>query len=63
MRPFLVKLAMPTVGVVLGELLGWAYWHWVGCSSGSCPITSNPFNSTLYGAAMGGLFFSSFSKK
>jgi hypothetical protein len=29
----------------------------VGCSSGTCMITSKPFNSTIYGAIMGYLLF------
>ena len=40
-------------GVVTGGLLGFLYYKFIGCSSGSCPITSNPMNSTLYGAVMG----------
>lgn len=47
-------------GVVIGALFGFFYWKFVGCSTGSCPITSSPFISTLWGAAMGGLFFSLF---
>ncbi|MFM8742289.1 MAG: DUF6132 family protein [Cytophagales bacterium] len=63
MRTFFAKIAIPALGTAVGAALGWAYWYWVGCSSGSCPITSQPFNSTAYGAIMGGLFFSSFNKK
>lgn len=40
-------------GVVLGALGGFAYYRFVGCASGACPITSNPFISTLYGALIG----------
>jgi F0F1-type ATP synthase assembly protein I len=41
------------IGVVVGAVLGFSYYKFVGCSSGACPITSNPWISTLYGAAMG----------
>lgn len=41
------------LGVVIGGLLGFAYYKLVGCSTGSCPITSSPYSSTLYGAVMG----------
>lgn len=50
-------------GALLGAVAGYAYWYYVGCMSGSCSITSSPVNSSLYGAAMGGLFISIFDKK
>ena len=31
-----------------------------GLSTGTCPITSSPVNSSIWGAAMGGLLLSSF---
>ena len=49
------------VGVVLGAVAGWLYWHQWGCTNG-CAITSSPVNSTLYGGFMGGLLFNSFTK-
>jgi hypothetical protein len=41
------------IGILVGGLLGFGYYKLVGCSSGTCPITSNPWISTLYGAVMG----------
>lgn len=42
-------LAYPLLGAGGGYL-----WHRVvGCRSGSCPITANPYISTLYGAFVG----------
>jgi hypothetical protein len=38
---------------VLGAAGGFAYYHFVGCASGTCPITSNPYISTGYGAVLG----------
>ena len=38
---------------LLGALGGFAYYYFVGCSTGTCPITSNPWISTAYGAGMG----------
>ncbi len=45
-------------GVIVGAAAGWCYWFFVGCSSGSCLISSNPLNSTVYGALVGALAFS-----
>ena len=41
------------IGVVTGAVLGFAYYRFIGCSSGVCPITSNPYVSTIYGALIG----------
>jgi hypothetical protein len=49
---------MPTyvkilIGAVLGSAAGFAYYYFIGCSSGSCPITSRWYTSTLYGLVAG----------
>ena len=36
-----------------GALLGLVYQRFVGCRTGGCPITSNPYLSTIYGALLG----------
>ncbi len=38
---------------VLGALSGFLYWKFVGCTSGTCPIRSVWYLSTLWGLAMG----------
>jgi hypothetical protein len=50
------------IGILCGAAGGFAYHHFVGCSTGTCPITSSPYISTLYGAVMGGLLGSIFKK-
>lgn len=50
------------IGGLVGAVGGFLYWKFVGCSSGTCNITSNPLHSTLYGAAMGALLLSIFKK-
>jgi hypothetical protein len=44
-------------GIVGGALLGFAYYYFIGCRTGSCPISGNPFVSTLYGGLVGALIF------
>lgn len=56
-------IIITAVGVIVGAIAGYAYYHYVGCASGTCAITSKPLNSTLYGALMGGLFFNLFVKE
>ena len=48
------------IGIVVGLIAGYAYYHFIGCASGTCSITSKPVNSTLYGGLMGGLLFNLF---
>jgi hypothetical protein len=38
---------------LIGALGGFAYYYFVGCRTGTCPISSNPWISTAYGAGMG----------
>lgn len=60
MKKFAKKHLLTIIGVLVGAIAGYFYWQQVGCSSGSCAITSNPTNSTIYGSIMGGLLFSIF---
>lgn len=47
----------------MGAIGGFAYYYFIGCSSGTCAITSKPLNSALYGALVGGLLAGSFKKE
>ena len=49
-------------GIILGAIGGYLYWHYIGCVSGTCPITSSPIMSTIWGALLGGLLLSMFKK-
>ena len=60
--PFIKKNIVVVAGVLVGTIAGYLYWRQIGCSSGTCPITSSPLNSSVYGALMGGLLFSVFKK-
>jgi hypothetical protein len=59
---FIKKHQASLIGILLGSIAGWLYWNFVGCSSGTCAITSKPINSTLYGALMGYLVAGIFQK-
>jgi hypothetical protein len=51
-------MILRTVLFVLGgAIAGFAYQRLVGCRTGTCLITSNPYSATIYGAVMG--FFAS----
>ena len=50
------KLLQLLIGVLSGGLLGFLYYKFIGCRSGACPITSNPYASIIYGAVIGALF-------
>ncbi len=43
------------IGAVAGGAIGFAAYKFIGCSSGACPITSNPYVSILVGAALGAM--------
>ena len=47
------SLLKTVAGVVVGALLGYAYYRFVGCATGACPLTSNPWVTTIYGAVIG----------
>ncbi|MEG8946443.1 DUF6132 family protein [Rosettibacter firmus] len=46
----IIKKSLP---VLIGALLGYAYYYFIGCYNGACPISGNPYISTLYGALIG----------
>jgi hypothetical protein len=43
------------IAALIGGTAGYAYYYYVGCVSGTCAITSNPYISTLYGMAAAAL--------
>jgi hypothetical protein len=59
----LKKYSLTAIGAGVGLAGGFLYWKYVGCLSGTCPITSSPVNSSLYGAVMGGLLLNLFKKE
>jgi hypothetical protein len=63
MKNWISENKLYLIGALLGAIGGFLYWKFVGCSSGTCAITSKPFNSTLYGALMGSLLLSLFKNE
>jgi len=55
MRNWIKKRKVNFVFLLLGGIGGFCYWKFVGCSSGSCPITSHWYASMLYGMLLGWL--------
>jgi len=51
------------MGAIIGGILGFLYWKFIGCSSGSCTISSKPINSNVYFSLMGALLFGIFKKE
>ncbi|MFA7494362.1 MAG: DUF6132 family protein [Proteiniphilum sp.] len=61
MKDFFKKHWLRMTGILVGVLVGYIYYHYVGCLSGTCPITSNPYRMMIYGALVGYLLFDLFS--
>jgi hypothetical protein len=53
MRSFLMKYKLGLLFGVAGAVGGFLYWRFVGCLSGTCPIQSVWYWSTLWGGAVG----------
>ncbi len=58
--PPLLRKILP---LLAGAGIGFAYWYFIGCTSGSCPITSTWYISTGYGALVGASWLLPSSKK
>jgi len=58
-----IKILKKVYPVLLGAGIGFAYYYFIGCTTGSCPIQSNPYLSTAYGALVGAAFLLPGKKK
>jgi hypothetical protein len=43
----------PFIAILIGGTAGYLFYYFVGCTSGSCTITSNPFGSIITGSLLG----------
>ncbi len=41
------------LGAILGGVVGFGWYRLVGCQTGTCPLSSNPYISTVIGVALG----------
>ena len=53
MKAFLQKWKRPILFTVGGALTGLVYYALVGCPTGSCPLTANPFSTMVYTGLIG----------
>ena len=44
------------IGMLGGGALGFAAYWFIGCTTGTCPLTSNPWVSTFLGLGLGAMF-------
>jgi len=42
-------------GLLIGGALGFAYYYFIGCRGGSCPMWADPWRSTLIGMGFGAI--------
>jgi uncharacterized protein DUF6132 len=53
MKNFIAKHKFGLLLVIPGIIAGILYWKYVGCTSGTCPITSNWHSMVLFGGLIG----------
>lgn len=53
MKNYIKNKTFAIIGLLIGGVGGYLYWKFIGCNDGTCAITSNPINSSAYGAFMG----------
>jgi len=63
-KPYIIKIEYSSlimkkeklkviIGVIVGGVLGYLLYRFVGCKTGTCIITSKPWSSILYGMLLG----------
>ncbi len=53
MKEFITKHKFGMLLVIPGIIAGFLYWKYVGCASGTCPITANWHTMVGFGALIG----------
>jgi len=57
------KILIKSLFTIGGITAGYLYWRFIGCASGTCPITSTWYTSSIAGGIMGLLLSDSIVKK
>ena len=57
------KRMRPLLFTIGGALAGLTYYHFIGCATGSCPITANPISSMIYMGVLGWLLSGVFGRE
>lgn len=55
MNQWIVNKKVSFIVSILGGVVGYFYWFYVGCESGTCAITSVWYRTVIYGVIMGWL--------
>jgi hypothetical protein len=63
MKKWIINNKIILTGTILGAFAGYFYYRLIGCSNGTCLISSKPVNSTIYFAVMGAILFSLFKRE
>ena len=63
MKTWITNNRLYFIGAAIGAVAGFLYWKYVGCLTGTCAITSNPINSTIYFALLGAVLFGAFKNQ
>lgn len=53
MKDFILKHKFGVLLLIPGIIGGYLYWRYVGCLSGTCPITSSWYTMVLFGGLIG----------
>ena len=48
-KEFIRRYGWTLLGIVAGMVGGYLYWRYVGCSTGTCPITSSLLSTVPFG--------------
>jgi len=51
-----MNILIMVLAAAAGAGAGYLWYRFVGCSSGGCPLTANPYLSAVWGALLGLLF-------